>query len=129
MSNTLRYGFLCLALMVSIFPATPVLAQQSPLDKLNPNDIPEEERTAWLPNEVVAVLGNQRGRHWGGLGGLVDSADGKRLLSWGQDGVRLWETLTLRELSSVYHRNELVSNLALAPDGRTVAICGFRKTG
>src|SRR5260370_488551 len=48
------------------FRAAAVMAKvPSPLDKLRRRDIPQEARPAWLPQEVVAVLGEHRGRHWG----------------------------------------------------------------
>ena len=39
-------------------------AVPSPLDKLDRGQIPEEDRPPWLPKEVVAVLGENRGRNW-----------------------------------------------------------------
>src|SRR4051794_1183401 len=39
-----------------------VMQLPSPLDMLEAARIPKGERTIWLPKEVVAVLGSQRGR-------------------------------------------------------------------
>src|SRR5207253_2375272 len=38
----------------------------SPLDKLDPRKIPELDRFAWQPKELVTVLGEHRGRHASG---------------------------------------------------------------
>src|SRR5438132_3020366 len=35
----------------------------SPLDHLDPRSIPELDRFGWQPKELVAVLGEHRGRH------------------------------------------------------------------
>ena len=38
-------------------------AKPSPLDRLDPAQIPAAERFDWQPKELVAVLGSHRGRH------------------------------------------------------------------
>ena len=38
-------------------------AKPSALDRLDPAQIPAEERFDWQPKELVAVLGSHRGRH------------------------------------------------------------------
>ncbi len=40
-------------------------AGHSPLDKLDPNQIPKEERFPWQPKELVAVIGSHCQRSWG----------------------------------------------------------------
>src|SRR5262249_8245939 len=47
----------------------------SPLSKLDPERIPVEDRFPWHPPELVAVLGEHRGRHWGEVRGVVFSPD------------------------------------------------------
>jgi hypothetical protein len=37
-------------------------AAPSPLDRLDRREVPSEDRPTWLPAEVVAVLGEHRGR-------------------------------------------------------------------
>jgi WD40 repeat protein len=69
----------------------------SPLDKLDRDQIPEEDRLPWLPKEVVAVLGDQRGRHWGLLFSAAFSPDGRFVVGYDSDSVRLWDAATMRE--------------------------------
>ena len=65
----------------------------SPLDKLDPLAIPSLERFDWQPKELVAVLGEHRGRPWTpvNFAGLSYSADGKTILSQGIGEARLWD--------------------------------------
>jgi WD40 repeat protein len=70
----------------------------SPLDKLDPASIPEPERFDWHPRELVAVLGESRGRQAGDVTAVGYSPDGKLLVSGGSNGVvRLWDPATLRQ--------------------------------
>lgn len=69
----------------------------SPLDKLDRNAIPPEDRPPWLPKEVVAVLGEHRGRHWRPIRSIKFSKDGRQVISTGDDGVRTWDVATLQE--------------------------------
>jgi serine/threonine protein kinase/WD40 repeat protein len=55
----------------------PVPMGQSPFDKLDPNEIPKEERFDWQPKELVAVVGSHAQRFTGAAFGAAMSADGK----------------------------------------------------
>jgi WD40 repeat protein len=68
----------------------------SPLDKLDRDQIPKEERMPWLPKEVVAVLGEHRGRHWAQVDRVGVSPDGK-LVVGSAEKVRIWDAATMRE--------------------------------
>jgi serine/threonine protein kinase/WD40 repeat protein len=46
------------------FEYKPVAVGASPFDKLDPNEIPKEERFDWQPKELVAVIGQHERRHW-----------------------------------------------------------------
>src|SRR5262249_54336274 len=66
------------------------------------------------PAELVAVIGDQRGRHYGRMVRyLAFDADGTSLVSAALDGsIRIWDPATMKELSV----------LREAPDTRTTAI-------
>src|SRR5262245_49777493 len=49
-----------------ILAAEAIKKLTSPADKLAAGKIPAEERFAWQPKELVAVIGEHRGRHWAG---------------------------------------------------------------
>src|ERR1700690_3417852 len=63
------------------------LAQGKPgataMDRLDPAQIAADDRCAWHPTELVAVLGSDRGRHWKTIECVAFSPDGKQLASGG----------------------------------------------
>jgi len=89
----------------------------SPLDKLDRNQIPAEDRLPWLPREVVAVVGEHRGRHWDDAAEMAVTPDGRFVLT-AADGLRIWDTVTLQE--KTYLPGE--RPMALSPDGKVVAV-------
>jgi WD40 repeat protein len=102
------------------FQAAEVMANvPSPLDALDAKNIPAQERLAWLPKEVVAVLGEHRGRHWGGVRSLAVSLDGKLIAAAGGT-VRLWGSVDLLEKATVPVRPG-TGGVAFAPKGRLLA--------
>ncbi|MBL8798006.1 MAG: serine/threonine protein kinase [Planctomycetia bacterium] len=88
-----------------------------------PVEITEKARYSWYPRELVAVLGEDRGRHWGAVRSLASSADGRLLVSGSDDGIiRLWEPPLLRELDRILpekggHTGSVLA-LAVSPNGR-----------
>jgi serine/threonine protein kinase/WD40 repeat protein len=101
----------------------PVPFGQSPLDKLDPAAIPAEERFDWQPKELVAVVGEHRGRHWVDIWSLSFSADGKTIACAGWLRGRLFDAMTLRETafpSGVPHRHP-INGVAFSGDGKTMA--------
>ncbi len=63
--------------------------------------IPQAERRSWQPAELVAILGNQCGRHWKSIIGISYSQDGKRIATLGGrsingSSVYIWEADRLR---------------------------------
>lgn len=75
-----------------------VPAAATPL-ALDPGKIPEAERFPWQPKELVAVLGEHRGRHWGTVQQVLWDPQGKFVASVGAgwNGVALWDPQTLRQ--------------------------------
>jgi WD40 repeat protein/tRNA A-37 threonylcarbamoyl transferase component Bud32 len=125
-------------------PATPEAAEAmkllgrlpSPLDRLNPEHIPAEERKAAGRGEVrrtldglVAVWGDSRLKHWDRLTGAAWSPDGKRIASSGFDEVvRVWDASTGRELLTLRGHAGLVYAVAYSRGGKWLASCGLDRT-
>lgn len=82
---------------------------------------PFKDRLPWQPAELVQVLGDERGRHWAGAEAVVWSGDGKRLVSSGSDGIRVWDAATLRERFWLKEGLRAVA-MALSPDGQRLAV-------
>jgi len=84
--------------------------------------VPEEERFAWQPKELVNVFGTHRGRHWWEASAVAFSPDGKLIATGSGDRIlRLWDARTLRERESVMGLPGSVGSVAFAPDGRQLA--------
>src|SRR5437868_6891046 len=64
---------------------TPPAATASPLDALTPTALPPADRLAWQPPELVAVLGEHRGRHWGMVRSVAFHPWGRLIASGGDD--------------------------------------------
>jgi WD40 repeat protein len=95
----------------------------SPLDSLDPTGIPVLERYDWQPKELVAVLGEHRGRHGGVAECVAFTPDGKTIISGGNNALlRLWEPGTMRLRSRLQH-SHYVHALQVSRDGKTLA-CG-----
>jgi WD40 repeat protein len=89
----------------------------SPLDRLDPAAIPATERFDWQPKELVAVLGEHRGRHWDTIRTVACSPDGKLVASAGYDGViMLADAETLRARVFLRGHTRGVWSVAFAPD-------------
>jgi WD40 repeat protein len=71
----------------------PVPAGQSPFDKLDPREIPQEERFDWQPKELVAVIGSHARRHWTEARSVAVSPDGKYAATAGSE-VIVWDMAT-----------------------------------
>lgn len=108
-----------------------ILSQvRSPLDRLDPKDIPASERMTWQPGGLVCVLGEHGSRHWKSvvsrgwnhITGLAVSSDGKLIASRGnKEGVRLWEVETMRLKAWL---NPAWAP-ALSPDGKMLAVAEY----
>ena len=64
--------------------------------------------------------------HRGAVRGLVATADGRRLMTYGEDGrVRIWDAATDRARSTFKANEDFVTSAALSPDGRTIVAATF----
>jgi serine/threonine protein kinase/WD40 repeat protein len=93
----------------------PVPVGASPFDKLDANEIPKDERFAWQPPELVAIIGSHKGRMWGG-GAACFSPDGK-LVAAGMKPV-IWDFETQTPKWEVkLPANVWANPFAFSPDG------------
>jgi WD40 repeat protein len=99
----------------------------SPLDKLDAAAIPALERLDGQPKELVAVLGEHRGRHGYPVSCVAYSPDGKTVVSGGNSILRLWDTATLRQKGYLGHGGS-VTAAVYSRDGKTLAACGTDAT-
>src|SRR5262245_46079331 len=85
--------------VLALSEVSPSAAPPSPLDALDPMQIPAEDRAVGLPNGTVAVLGSSRGRHAEAAKCIAVSPDGRWVASGSRDHtVRLWNPVDLRSL-------------------------------
>jgi RNA polymerase sigma factor (sigma-70 family) len=101
-------------------------APRTTLDKLRSEDIPANKRLNGQPKNVVAVLGEMRGRHAGEVRGLALSRDGKLLATVADQDhrIRLWDAQTLQPLDALAGHRAFVNCVALSPDGHWLASGG-----
>jgi WD40 repeat protein len=99
----------------------------SPLDKLDPATIPSLDRFEWQPKELVAVLGEHRGRYGYPVSCVAYSPDGKTIASGGNSLIRLWDTATLRQRGALAHGGA-VTSMVYTRDGKTLAAAGSDAT-
>lgn len=96
-------------------------ALPSPLDRLDPANIPPLEKFDAQPKELVAILGEHRGRHGNPVTSVAFSSDGKRLASAGGYLARLWNTSNMRLLHTLRVSGSATS-VAISKNGLLVAV-------
>jgi serine/threonine protein kinase len=81
-------------------PSTPekvtsvIQSGTSPLDNLDPNAIPKEERFPWQPKELVAVIGKHERRSWWSFETAAFSPDGSLVATGDNREVVIWDFKT-----------------------------------
>jgi RNA polymerase sigma factor (sigma-70 family) len=108
-------------------PAVPLTAKETDAAK------PEARTDALgdpLPAGAIARLGTLRLRHGGSIVLLRFTPDGKRLVAQGNDGVRVWDPTTGKELRHIAPRKGSIwGHSDLSPDGKHVAVSGHVPAG
>ena len=83
-----------------------------------------------LPAGAIARLGTLRLRHGGNIVLLRFTPDGKHLVAQGNDGVRVWDAATGKELRHLAPRKGSIwGHSDLSPDGKQVAVSGHVPAG
>jgi RNA polymerase sigma factor (sigma-70 family) len=109
-------------------PRQQAKASASGLARLDSGRIPPEERFDWQPPELVAVIGEHRGRSWAGIRVVALSPDGTSAASAGDDRlIHVWDAATLRERATLRLHTLAIYSLAFAPDGKTLVSGGEDK--
>jgi RNA polymerase sigma factor (sigma-70 family) len=75
-----------------------------------------------LPDEALARLGTLRFRHGGTILSLAFTPDAKSLVSQGEDGIRIWDTATGKQIRQVGPGSAGTGRNAVSPDGKFVAV-------
>lgn len=105
-------------------PAADMLRQlPSPPDRLDPRKIKPLEIFDWQPKELVAILGEHRGRQGGAVSCVAYSPDRKLVASGGAHLVRLWDTDPKRLLRQIHMLGATNATcMAFSPDSKTLAV-------
>lgn len=95
------------------------------LAKIDPKLIPAIERFDWQPKELVAVLGEHRGRQGNPAYCVAVSPDGKQVASGGSAGyLRLWDRASMR-LQKVLGHGHTSAAVVYSVDGTMLLSAGY----
>jgi WD40 repeat protein len=96
------------------------------LDRLGPASIPAAERFAWQPKELVAILGDHRGKPLSLVRCVAPSPDGKWIAStdWDDPLVYLWHADTLHLRATLTGHTAGVWSAAFSHDSRRMLTGG-----
>jgi WD40 repeat protein len=101
-------------------PWQPVPVGESPLDKLDPNQIPKDERFDWQPKELVAVIGSHKRR---ASGPVVFSPDGRYVVTGGSPPI-VWD-ITTQTRKWELPKPASATPLGFTPDGKRLFVCDW----
>ena len=99
----------------------PALPLGPPLDSLDAAQIPAGDRFTWQPNELVAIFGGHAQRHLRNVNGVDYSANGQWIATAADEGVYLWDAVTMRRLALLGDGGGYYSSVAFSPDNKTLA--------
>lgn len=86
------------------------------------DSIPDSELFAWQPDELVAVIGDHRLRHWNRIDQIRFHPSGKFFLSVDSGGTgKVWQVETLEcSIDSIPGDVRLPSRFSFSPDGQSI---------
>jgi WD40 repeat protein/serine/threonine protein kinase len=97
----------------------------SPLDRLANSNLLPTDRAAWQPPELVAVLGEQRFRHWGPAQAVAINPAGNMVASCGPESVVYLRQIPTGAIQATLEgMGRPFSCLAFSTDGLTLASGG-----
>lgn len=110
-----------LILVLLLSPLRAADDKGGPLDRLDPKLIPALERFDWQPKELVAVLGEHRGRQGWPVSCVAASPNGKLVASAGSGAaVRVWDPASLR-LHAFLGTSSSMTAIAFSADSKLLA--------